>query len=501
MCILYLWTQYKYNRKEDNLGIYRKWLSTYQFNQPNKFNEEIIYDLREKDYMVDYLEDVCKALEAIPYIKYDGYEIITDENEFKEQETINISETRLDLIIFKFTITFKEQVSKISMPLFIPKWINKYYFILNGNKYYPIYQNVESSTYNSQNSVTLKSLLMAIILNIKPFKIEDVDGNEYHDQIFMLNLFKHKSNFLYYFFATMGVEETIKFFGYENDIELGLESKKKGRLIFNINKSYSVIVSKKKFKNDITYRRFIFNLIEISNKKTNIDKFYDQDYWMIKLGSIFTKNTNNQYAKAENIILSFKRILDERTKKNLLIDPEDKEDIFCAIRWMIQKFEILMKKDNLSLLNKRLRISEYVITPFVRKMSENTYRILNSKTITMNKLQTIVRPNSNIIITMLQKSKLLRYNNSTNDMDLFNCALKFSNRGPSSIGEGSNKKISVMYRGIYPSHLGRLSLNSCSASDPGMSGVISPFIKTNKFYYNTTSEIVQVDPEEELVET
>ena len=56
------------------------------------------------------------------------------------------------------------------MPIYIPKWINKYYFILNGNKYYPIYQNVESSTYNTKDSVILKSLLMPIILKMKPSK-------------------------------------------------------------------------------------------------------------------------------------------------------------------------------------------------------------------------------------------------------------------------------------------------------------------------------------------
>ena len=79
----------------------------------------------------------------------------------------------------------------------------------------------------------------------------------------------------------------------------------------------------------------------------------------------------------------------------------------------------------------------------------------------------------------------MRYSNAVNDMDLFTAACKYSNRGPSSLGEGSKKTVSSIYRSIHISHIGRLSLSSCSASDPGMSGVISPFIRTDGLYFNT----------------
>ena len=475
----------------------RKWLAEYHKDQPNKFNEEIIYGLREKDDMVEYLVDVCKALEAIPYIKYEGYDLITNENEFKQQEFISITDSRLNLVTFHFTVTYNENTNKVSMPIFIPKWINKYYFILNGNKYFPIYQNVESSTYNTKDSVILKSLLMSIILKMKPAKMNDVDGKEYIGRIYMVNLFDHKNNFLYYFFATLGFYETLKFFGYDKNIKINDKEMNKDKVIcFPINKKYNICVSKKKFKSDNSFKYFVFCFVDMFNKKTPIDRLDDEKYWKTKLGALYTKNSNNQLNKAETVILSFKRILDDRTKKNLLLSQENKEDIYHLIRYMMNNFDSLMHKDNLSLLNKRFRLSEYIIMPFVLNMSNKTYRILNSKTLNINKIKGILKPNPMIIISDLQKSKLLRFNNATNDMDLFNCALKWSNRGPQSIGGGSSKTVSVSYRGIHISHLGRLSLNSCSSSDPGMTGLFSPFIKTNGFYYALEENSIDEEDEE-----
>lgn len=455
--------------------------------QPNKFNEEIIKDLRHEDDMVEYLVDVCKALETIQYIKFDGYEVIRDENKFKAKNWIPINDSRLTLVNFKFTITFKDEVEKVSMPIFIPKLINGYYFILNGNKYYAIYQNVDASTYNTKDSIILKSLLMPIIIKAERKKFESVDEVEYESNIFLINLFKHKANILHYYFAVMGYEGTLEYFGFKDKIALVKRGGKNDpkAIYFPVNKNVALKASAKKFEGDRFYRSFVSCILDIFNKKTQLERRNDTDYWKAKLGGIFTKNANNQLEKAETVLLSFKRILDDRTKKNLRISDHDKEDIFSVIRWMTKNFNLLMKKDNLSLVNKRLRLAEYQITSFNRKMSTNTYRILNSKTLTMNRLKSIFKISPMTIIGDLQTSELMRYNNAVNDMDIFTCALKFSNRGPSAIGEGSKKTVSILYRGIHLSHLGRLALNSTSAGDPGMSGHLSPFIETDKFYYDT----------------
>jgi hypothetical protein len=467
-----------------------------QYENPNKFNQEIVTGLRQKDDMVDYLVDVCKALETIPHIKFDGHEVIRDENKFKQKNWIPINDSRLSLVNFKFTINFKDEVEKISMPIFIPKLINNYYFILNGNKYYAIYQNVDASTYNTKDSVILKSLLMPIIVKAENKKNTDLAGTEYESNVYLINLFKHKANILHYYFSEMGYDGTLEYFGFKKYISLVKRDKDESdkAIYFAVNKNIALKVSKQKFAKDKFFRSFVFCILDVFNKKTQIDRRNEIEYWKTKLGAIFTKNTNNQIDKAETVLLSFRRILDDRTKKNVRIPDEDKTDIFALIRYMTRNFANLMSKDNLALENKRLRLAEYQITSFNRKMSSNTYRILNSKTMTMNKLKSIFKISPMTIISDLQTSELMRYNNAVNDMDLFTSALKFSNRGPSAIGEGSKKTVSVMYRGVHLSHLGRMSLNSTSAGDPGMSGHLSPFIETDKFYYDT-SELDDVEDE------
>jgi hypothetical protein len=294
----------------------------------------------------------------------------------------------------------------------------------------------------------------------------------------------------------MGVQETIDLFGYKDDLRL-IQSADRADSIteewtwYAVNKDYGIAVPRDKIKNDTVFRNFVVSFTAMFNKKTQWEKVWNIKYWKVKLGSVYTKNANNQLNKSITIILSFKRILDERTKKNLLIDTDDKQDIFHLLRWMMRNYDTLLRKDNLSLLNKRLRLSEYIITPFVRKMSSSTYRILNSKTVNMNRLKSILKPSPMVIISKLQKSKLLRFNNATNDMDLFNSVLRWSNRGPSALGEGPKKTISTRYRGIHISHMGRLSLNSISNSDPGMTGALSPFVHTNHFYYSDNGEIVE----------
>ena len=484
------------------------------YENPNKFNEEIITGLRKKDEMLEYLLDVCNALaNTVPYVTFDGYEIEEDESKFSKKHHLSIKYSRLSLITFYFTITINDEVEKIKMPIFIPKLINNYYFYLNGNTYYAIYQHVDESTYNTRDSVILKSLLMPIIVKSDSKDIIDTNDINYTTKIYQLNLFKKKANILFYYFSDRGFTETLKYFGCEKSIQIkvlnekeSLPECKENEIYFQINKVTYLRVHKQRFEKDELFRSIVACVVDMFNKKTQIDKLDDIDYWKSKLGGIFTKNANNQISKADSVLLSFRRILDDRTKKNLRIPEENKEDIFALIKWMMLNFKILLKKDNLSLLNKRLRLSEYQVNAFVRKVSNNTYRILNSKTLTMTKIKSCFSISPTIIIQDLQTSELLRYNNAVNDMSLFNCALRFSNRGPSSISDGGKKTVPTAYRGIHISHLGRVSLNNLSNGDPGMSGSLTGFVETDGMYYKKINdsemdlEIIDEDLDDEDIE-
>jgi hypothetical protein len=93
----------------------------------------------------------------------------------------------------------------------------------------------------------------------------------------------------------------------------------------------------------------------------------------------------------------------------------------------------------------------------------------------MKRLETVF---SNIgamfLVKRLITNELLRYSNITNALNVFGVALRYSARGPQSLGAGGGNVL-VKYRSVHPSFIGNISLNASSAGDPGMSGSIVPF--------------------------
>lgn len=466
----------------------KKFLSNY--GDKKRFNQEVITELRQKDNIYEYIENICKVLESIKYVKYQGMEIIEDENLIARRQYTGIKSTRKSLVTVKFKVEFKDEVAYPEINLFVPKRVSHNCFVLNGNKYYTPYQIIDSSTYNTKNSVILKSILMSIIVRQDKKKFKDTEGNEYRGGVFYLNLFNKKINVMHYYLPKLGYVNTTKFLKLYKFIELVEEADNTDEYVYFNLKSKYLAVDKQAFNKSNKLRSMVFTLIDVLNergKRINFDKIEDLNYWKVKLGSLYTKNPNAQIEKADNVLLSLKRLLDDTTKSYLRIDDNDKQTVYHLIRWMLINFEKLKKKDNLSLLNKRFRYYEYIISPFLRRMSDNTYRILNTKNLTMSKLLTLFKISPMILIKSMSTSDLIRYNNAVNDMDAFNVLLKWSMRGPQALS--SSNTVSVYYRDLNPSHVGRLALNHSSNTDPGLSGSFSPFIETDGFRFNKHDEL------------
>lgn len=461
-----------------------------QYGDKQRFNKEVITDLRKQDDIYEYLENICKVLESVKNVKYLGMTVIEDENEFMRRPLIGIKNTRMSLAKFKFEVKYKDEVEYPEIVLFVPKRINNNYFVLNGNKYYTPYQIIDSSTYNTKNSVILKSILMPIIIRQDKKKFKDTEGNEYKENVFYLNLFNKKINVMNYYLPRLGYIKTIKFLKLYNHVSFSDNADDTENYVYFNLKTQYLAVKKESFNKSRRMRNMVFTLVDVlseKGKRINFEKIEDLDYWKVKLGALYTKNVNAQIEKADSVLLSFKRVLDDTTKKNLRIDESDKQTVYHLVRWMLINFESLKKKDNLSLLNKRFRYYEYIISPFLRKMSNNTYRILNTKNLTMNKLLTLFKISPMILIKTMSTSDLIRYNNAVNDMDCFNALLKYSMRGPQALS--SSNTVSVYYRDINPTHVGRLALNHSSNTDPGLSGSFSPFIQTDGFRFNENDEL------------
>ena len=107
------------------------------------------------------------------------------------------------------------------------------------------------------------------------------------------------------------------------------------------------------------------------------------------------------------------------------------------------------------------------------------------------------------IISQMHSSGLIRSDDSVNDMDMFQ-KLKFTRKGPNSLGNKNSRNISSEQRAINPSEIGIDSLFTCSASDPGLTNYINPLCETDglffkgnnpepeNFYYEFIDEITSV---------
>ena len=477
----------------------------YQDTNPEKFNEDFIL-LRNQDSIKDFIEYNCKALEIIEGIKFIGCEVITDESKFpKPKKQLSLEDSRFVLVKVNFKITAKEnkndpeeKTEDVSFDLFFPKLIDDFFYRINGANYAAIYQLVDSGTYSTAKTFTLKTIFMPIIFRTDMYKsYEDTEGNVYEDNLFVLDAFKYRTNVLSYFFAKMGFQEALDFLLLDRE-DYSLDSNEtppsEDFITFKVSKDIYFHYSKQLLAEPDSYeakyfKRLLVSILNLLTVRISLDKFYEQDFWIKNLGKTFTKNSNVLVEKAESVLLSLERVLDECTINNL---PEveyydDTKDIYAVIRWLLTSFDDHRDSDNMELNNKRLRLSEYLIYPVIYKFTTNIYRLINSKNITLKRLRnTFSNFSSMFAIKKLTTSELLRYSNCVNGLDLYAAGLKFTRRGPQSMNDGGGSNTPTKYRGLHPSYVGRIDLVAASSSDPGMTGSFTPFCKmdeNNPFYF------------------
>ena len=219
-----------------------------------------------------------------------------------------------------------------------------------------------------------------------------------------------------------------------------------------------------------------------------MDNLYSKDFWINEIGALGTINKNSQYEKGLNTMVFFDRIIDDTTKRILKIHPIHTKNTYSIIRWLIQNFSELRKKNNMDLNNKRLRCNEYIASLLTKSFSDRINRVIAmGNRAQLRHVEEIFKFQGDLILSQLHNSGLLRYDDNVNDLDIFG-KLKVTFKGPNSLGNNNDNSISTRYRGIDPSYLGKLDINVCGTSDPGTSAILTPFCKTGGLYFNENSE-------------
>ena len=179
--------------------------------------------------------------------------------------------------------------------------------------------------------------------------------------------------------------------------------------------------------------------------------------------------------KGYSILDSFESIYDISTRESIKLPMEDKETTYHIIRWIMREFNSLRIKDNLDIGCKRIRFAEYIASLYAFKIARGIYRVADmGKKASIMSIRKAIRTDPNYLLVAITKSKMVSYRNMVSDMDSMQ-ALKYTYKGVSGLGEGSNNSIPDIYRSIHPSHIGRVDLDASSDGNPGITGTLCPY--------------------------
>lgn len=456
------------------------YMKEYQNSNKEKFNVDFL-TVKERDSEERYLETTMKTLNSIEGIEYLRMERIKHrvyepiQGEEKDKAYVDIDKSLLKMYRFYFRITKDDRSEVINFDLFYPELIKGQYFLINDNRYFPVFQLLDSSFFNTQKSVVLKTLVMPI----------EIVEEENH---LMLKAFKKKINPMYYYFAKYGFNETLEYFGLLNsiiitDVEDDNTYNEKDYEKIVINKKLFIYIEKESYKeNDLIYN----SILNTMNSRTKLDKLTEEDIWKKKLGSLFTTTTDKakKIAKANSTLVSLERGLDDLNKEILRLDKSDKKDIYALLRYALRNYRVLLKRDNCNIANKRIRSHEYLMYPLLMKFSGFVRRINNGKNVTFDRLCDFI-PTKGFIIKYSITNELLRYDNACNSISLIT-RLRFSQGGIQS--QFSSGAVNIVYRTNNPSYLNNIDLLATSAGSPGCTGLFTPFCELYDDRYFTDKE-------------
>ena len=484
-------------------------LSDYCRSFDEKLNLPLIRRELDKPLYL-YVYETIKSLEVFDSVKILGYEYKEMPNDIKMNEyqrtrsqngkkvqeesveVMHMAESRVNELTIHYELsidtkqddgTTKMVSKKYSKNILIPVADDDGYYMLKGKRYILMYQLVDSTTYSTSNSVVLKSI-MPIVLKRKSKVIHDVDRNPFTIPLYSTAIFKNEINMMLLFFAKMGFKEGLMYLSMDKVISLtdSLDDDLDKYIYFKINQETFVKANRFAFNESTEVKSVVGMILDAVNNRATMKDMLDTNFWLEKLGhQPNIQQPNFKRAKARNLLLSVDRMMDMTTRRVLNIAADHKDSMYSALRWMFMNYNELKSKRIMDITNKRLRDNEYIASLMTRELSNSLYRIMSKvrkpQSRNLNTLEELFSFRGDILINNLYNSGLFKFDDVVNDMDFFN-KLKYSIKGPNSQGGSSGKTIATCQRGIDPSFVGRIDLNVVGNSDPGSTGVLTPFIKT-----------------------
>lgn len=367
-------------------------------------------------------------------------------------------------------------------------------YLINGVKFNRLYQLTETSTYITTSTDVLKSVMPIMAKRNRYNVVSASNGTEYVMNQFKVILFKGFTNAFIFYFATIGWEGTLDFFRVHEILSLTKIDKDKP--LYNPNCEYfqlttdGYMLEVDKRLLGIKYVQGMVGTIvaAVGYNKYTYDEFINKDTWIKRIG--LTKKKVNDEVMLDlgkrNLILFF-RMYNDIIKDSLRLQNINRKHVYAIIRWMIQHYDEIRNKDNLDFGNKRLRGNEQYATLLDDMISSKIKTLIGNNDEgraenIVDKYRKFFSYRGRELISKMHKARLIRNDDSVNDMDMFN-KLKYTKKGPNSLGNKNTRNIAAAQRAINVSEIGIDSLCTCSASEPGLTNYINPLCETDGLYF------------------
>ena len=320
--------------------------------------------------LVEYIKDCWMSLEVVKNIKVVKFEYSEKESEIdinkhifrrekhkkkKDKHGIkNVNDSRVGKLTVYLNITMedrdretgeiKKQVYPIKKTMLLPLQDENGYFYIKGKKFILIYQLLEKSTYTSNSAITLKSL-MPISVKRYIIEAEDVDGNKFILPYYKVPVFRKEVTILL-FYLSKGITYALDYLNVNHIIsftDILPENRDDDNLYFMLSSKCYLVVDRQMFLKYQYVQSIVGAFKAVTTSRVTIQQLTDAKQWIKKIV------VPNNYEKGLSTLNYFGRLLDETTRKVLLLPNYYREDIYAVLRWQMEHYNDLRLKDNCDL--------------------------------------------------------------------------------------------------------------------------------------------------------
>lgn len=405
---------------------------------------------------------------------------LSEEIQYRRRETGTklstklIGDTRIGILQFDIFYGARDKNKKlvtdtIHNKIYIPIEDDQGRYLIE-NILYQEYQLVDKLLYPSgKNSITLKSLL-PIVISYEDISEYSMDGYVVDSKIGMVKIFKTMEPILACFMhvaaplSYLEVFPILQFCDHISDDKDEYE-------YFQPNENAEVYV--KAYRKGIEQFDYARSILVMSialirkYKPETIEEMRDPKWWVYQL-SYYDNIIEHRGACHE---MHVARMLDTISAQVLPIPEVDKRIMISLLRYVLQtEFDVNIY----SFENKRLRLNEVISTIVTAEVSSKLKSMFKfGILIKIKDMEQLLKFHPQIILKNIHNLMTVHSIDFANDLDYYQ-QLRWTKKGPNSLGRLDKHKIGFAQRQMHPSMIGIVDLFE-SSKDVGQSGMISPW--------------------------